>query len=222
MTISARVRHLLALGVLVAALALSAAPPAGAQPIPGAICVATFADLNGNAVREENEPPLAGITVNLSTGGAVIASHVMAEGEPQYCFENLLTGAYTITFVTDPATRSTTANEGTFNLDAGQRLTITDFGAIPASAAPATAQTVSSAETSAVVLETTTDEAALRPPVRLAISAAGALAVMIFMIGLGAIVLGARGLRPRRAARPAPRSPQDIPPPPSRIAPPRA
>ena len=42
--------------------------------------------------------------------------------------ENLLTGAYTITFVDDPAFRSTTANEGTFNLDPGQRLTITDYG----------------------------------------------------------------------------------------------
>jgi len=220
MTISARLRHFLALGVLLAALAPGAAARIGAQPVPGAICVATFADLNGNAIRDEGEPPLAGVTVNLSTGGQVIATHVMAEGEAQYCFENLATGAYTITFQSDPATRSTTANEGTFNLDEGQRLTITDYGAVPASATTAQADLV--AETSAVVLETTTDEAALRQPVRLAISAAGAVAVMVFMLGVGAIVLGVRGLGPRRRARPAPRYPQHYPPPPRQITPPRA
>jgi len=221
MTERARFRYSvarLALGALVTALALSAALPARAQTETGAICVATYADLNGNAIREETETPLAGITVNLSTGGEVIATHVIAEGEAQYCFENLLTGAYTITFVDDPAFRSTTANEGTFNLDPGQRLTITDYGAIPA----ATAQTDLAAETSPVVLETRTDEPALRQPVRLAISAAGAVAVMVFMIGLGAIVLGIRGLGPRRRARPVPRYSQNYPPPPRQITPPRA
>jgi hypothetical protein len=218
MTISARLRHLLALGVLLAALALSAAPRIGAQTVPGAICVATFTDLNGNSIRDEGEPPLAGVTVNLSTGEQVVATHVMAEGEAQYCFENLAAGTYTITFQNDPAMRSTTANEGTFTLDEGQRLTITDYGAIPAT----TAQTDLAAETSAVVLETRTDEPALRQPVRLAISAAGAVAVMVFMIGLGAIVLGIRGLGPRRRARPVPRYSQNYPPPPRQITPPRA
>jgi len=145
MTERARFRYSvarLALGALVTALALSAALPARAQTETGAICVATYADLNGNAIREETETPLAGITVNLSTGGEVIATHVIAEGEAQYCFENLLTGAYTITFVDDPAFRSTTANEGTFNLDPGQRLTITDYGAVPASATTAQADLV--------------------------------------------------------------------------------
>ena len=218
MTISARLRHLLALGVLLAALALSAAPRIGAQTVPGAICVATFTDLNGNSIRDEGEPPLAGVTVNLSTGEQVVATHVMAEGEGQYCFENRAAGTNTITFQNYPAMRSTTANEGTFTLAEGQRLTITDYGAIPA----ATAQTDLAAETSAVVLETRTDEPALRQPVRLAISAAGAVAVMVFMIGLGAIVLGIRGLGPRRRARPVPRYSQNYPPPPRQITPPRA
>ena len=219
MTERARFRYSvarLALGALVTALALSAAFPARAQTETGAICVATYADLNGNAIREETETPLAGITVNLSTGGEVIATHVMAEGEAQYCFENLLTGAYTITFVDDPAFRSTTANEGTFNLDPGQRLTITDYGAIPLTTAED-----QPAQTSATVLETTPDDEELQPTARLIISAIASIGVMIFMIGVGAIVLSMR-MRQRRDPRRARRYPQGYPPPPTRIRPPGA
>lgn len=220
----------LALGALATALVWSAAiGPARAQVQPGAICVSTFADLNGNGAREEGEAPLPGVTVNLSTGGAVIASHVMAEGEDQHCFESLLTGAYTITFLDSPAFRTTTANEGTFNLDPGQRLTITPFGGAPVAADPAAEPGATPAtepmadqlaQTGATVLETGPAKEPLNPSVRLAISAAAALAVMVFMTGVGAIVLGMRGLRPRRGRRRAGRGTRHIPPP-ARIAPPR-
>lgn len=216
MTRRARLRHSLA-RLALGALALNAAPHLGAQTEAGAICVSTYADLNGNAIREETEAPLPGVTVTLSTGGEVIASHVMAEGEDRYCFENLLTGAYTITFVNDPAYRSTTANEGTFNLDAGQRLTITDFGAIPL-----TTLDEQPAETGAVVLETAPDEAPLQPSERLILAATASIAVMIFMLGVGAIVLGVRGLSPRRASQRASHGPPGYPPPPTHIRPPDA
>lgn len=223
-------------GILLARLALvalaltliwgAAAGPARAQVQPGAICVSAFADLNGNGAREEGEGPLAGVAVNLSTGGQVIASHVMAEGEDQHCFENLLTGAYTITFLDSPAFRTTTANEGTFNLDPGQRLTITPFGGAPRAADQAadqsavqTAEQVTDqpAQTGATVLETGSAKEPLDPSVRLAIATVAALAVMVFMTGIGAIVLGMRGLKPRRGPTHGARN---IPPP-AHIAPPR-
>lgn len=207
----------LAPGALALVLALDPALlPARAQVEVGAICVATFADLNGNGQRDEGETPLAGVMVNLATGGRVIATHVMAEGEAQYCFERLLTGAYTVTFAGSPAYQHTTASEGTFNLDPGQRLTITDFGAAPVAAPD------QSAETGAVVLEAAPSSAGepIDPTLRLLISTVAAVSVMVFMIGIGAIVLGARGLRPRRRAQPRPEA-RDYPPPPAHIEPPR-
>lgn len=208
----------LALAALAMILIWSAATgPARAQVQPGAICVSAFADFNGNGARDEGELPLAGVTVNLSTGGQIIASHVLAEGEDQHCFESLLTGAYTITFLDSPAFRTTTANEGTFNLDPGQRLTITPFGGAPVAADQVAAQL---AQTGAIVLETAPAQEQLDPSLRLVISTVAALAVMVFMTGVGAIALSVTSLRPRRDRRRAARDMRHIPPP-SHIAPPR-
>ncbi len=231
MTRSALFGSLLArLAPVALALALfggAAASLARAQVQPGAICVSTFTDLNGNGARDEGETPLAGVTVELWTGGQVIASHIMAEGEDQHCFESLLTGAYTIIFLDSPAFRTTTANQGTFNLDPGQHLTITPFGGAPVAADQAADQGVvqaadqvsgQSAQTGATVLEIGPAKEPLDPSVRLAISTAAALAVMVFMTGIGAIALGVRGLGPRRGRK---RDTHHIPPP-AHIAPPRA
>ncbi len=207
----------LAWWALVAVLAvwIAAVPRAAAQTETGAICVATYADFNGNGIREEAEPPLAGVNVNLSTGGVIIASHVTAEGEDQHCFENLLSGAYTITFTDSPTHRATTANEGTFNLAPGQRLTITDFGAVPIPLVDLPAPEV------VVVEAADAADEPLDPSMRLLISGAAALLVMGFMLGVGAILLGAFGLSPRRARRPA-RGTHGLPPPPAQIEPPGA
>ena len=44
----------------------------------GTICVTTFADANANGQREADEGPLAGVNVNLATGGVIIATHIIA------------------------------------------------------------------------------------------------------------------------------------------------
>lgn len=159
-------------------------PYTSAQAETGAICVAAFADTNGNGLREETETPLAGVNVNLSTEGVIITSYVTVGEEDQHCFENLLPGIYTLTFTDSPTYRTTTANEGTFALAVGQRLTINPFGAVPVSSddlrAVVAAQVVAAEETDEP-LETST---------RLLLSTAASMAVMLFMIGVGAVILG--------------------------------
>jgi hypothetical protein len=180
-----------------------AAGHGAAQTTSGTLCVSTYADANANGVRDDGEGPLAGVNVNLETGGAIIATHVTEPGEEQYCFANLLTGTYTVTFTDAPTYRLTTANTGTFALDAGQRLTIDPLGAVP----------VPLADLRAVVaaqLEADDADKPLDSSTRLLYSTAGAMIVMLFLIGLGAVILGLRDRR--RPGRPIP-PPPDIRPP---------
>ena len=101
----------LVLALAVMALRGTAVPRSAAQAETGVICVATFADRNANGLRDEGEGPLAGVNVNLSTGGAIIATHITEEGETEYCFERLLRGIYTVTFTESPLYRITTPRE---------------------------------------------------------------------------------------------------------------
>ncbi len=193
-------KRLLVLGALWLALlslagAWSPLKRAAAQVQTGTICVATFADANANGLREADEEPLAGVNVNLATGGVIIATHITDEGESEYCFENLLRGVYTVSFTDSPLYRITTAREGTFALDATQRLTLDPFGAFPVGAEGLRAEVVAQAAAS--------EDEPLDTPTRLLLATVGATMVMLFMIGLGAVVLGLRDWRSqrRRAAR---------------------
>jgi hypothetical protein len=185
---------------------------AAAQTQTGAICVATFADTNGNGQRDEGEPSLDGVNVNLSTGGVIIATHITAEGEDQYCFEHLLRGIYTVTFTPSPTYRITTASEGTFALETGQRLTIDRFGAFPVGMEGLRAEVaaqVAAARGSDKPLETST---------RLLLSTVGSMLVMLFMVGVGAVILGLISSG-RRTGKSRPRQRRTVPLP-SEIKPP--
>jgi hypothetical protein len=181
---------------------------AAAQIETGTICVSAFADANANGAREAGEGPLAGVNVNLATGGVIIATHLTAENEPEYCFENLLRGIYTVSFTDSPLYRITTAREGTFALDAGQRLTLDPFGAFPVGAEGLRAEVVAQAAAAG-------EDEPLDTPARLLLATVGATMVMLFMIGLGAVVLGLRDWRSqrRRAARVPPPPPDLLRPP---------
>lgn len=197
--------------VLLAVLLWSPAATAHvtAQSSPaGAICVTTFADANGNGLREVEEMPLAGVVVNLTTGGAIVAFHITGDTQPPYCFERLLPGIYTVTFTDSPLYRTTTANEGTFQLDAGQRLTINDFGAVPTGVSGLRAQVAAA--------NATTDEP-LERSTRLLLATGGSMLVMLFMVGIGAVILGVMSSRSRRQ-----RSAAAVLPVPDDIAPPSA
>lgn len=188
------IRHFTRWLLLIALLWWGAAP-AAAQTDTGAICVSTFADSNGNGLRDESETPLAGVNINLATVGVIVATHITAENEPEHCFETLQPGVYTLTFTDSPTYRTTTANEGTFALAAGQRLTINPFGAVPVPTENLRA------EVAAQVLAANEDEP-LEMSTRLLISTVAAMIVMLFMIGTGAVLLAmiGGGRRKHRAA----------------------
>jgi hypothetical protein len=180
-------------GVVILASGLAQAlSPVSAQLSPGAVCISTYADLNGNGMRDADESVLAGVNVNLATGGVIIATHVSAAGEEQYCFEDLLPGVYTLIFTDSPTYRATTSNEGTYALSEGQRLTISGFGAVPVP--PEDLRD----EVAAKIAASDPDEP-VEPSTRLVVAGIASMAVMLFMIGVGAVILGMMsGRRPRR------------------------
>jgi hypothetical protein len=165
-----------------------------AQTDSGALCIATFADTNGNGMRDTDETPLPGVNVNLATNGMIIATHVT--DEQNYCFENLQPGIYTLTFTDSPTYRTTTSNEGTFALAAGQRLTISEFGAVPVPLNKLRA------EVAAQVAASQSDDEPLDSSLRLLISTVGSMMVMLFMIGVGAVILGTISGRRRKSVPP--------------------
>ncbi len=175
---------------------------AQAQGSTGALCVETFADLNADGVRQPGEAYLPGVNVNLATGGTIIATHVTAQGETGYCFENLLRGAYTVTFIDAVTYRTTTPHEGTFIIETGQRLTVNAFGAVPVPPEQLRAEIAARNPVEETEpLDTTT---------RLLLATGGSALVMMLMIGVGAVLLG---LFSRRR--------KSIPPPPTITPPPR-
>lgn len=179
-----------------------------AQSETGAICVSTFADTNANGLRDPNEAPLPGVNVNLATGGVIIATHIIQPGEDPYCFESLFQGIYTVTFTNSATYRTTTANEGTFALGAGQRLTIDRFGAFPISPENLRAEVaaqVAVAKESGKPLETST---------RLLLSTVGSMMVMLFMVGIGAVILGLLSGRRKPKSGGLPPFPLSVAPPP--------
>jgi len=181
------------MGLVVGTLALLARPTA-AQTETGVICVTAFADLNANGLRDPDESILAGVNVNLATGGAIIATHITEPDEDLYCFENLLRGVYTVTFTDSLLYRATTASAGTFALDGGQRLTIDPFGAYPVGLEGLRA------EVAAQAAARTTDKP-LDTQLRLLLAMVGSLLAMLFMVGVGAVLLGLSSWRRARRAR---------------------
>lgn len=187
-------KHLLTRLTVIGILFSTGLFAASAQTDTGALCISTFADMNGNGIRETTETPLSGVNVNLATNGMIIATHITDVDEQSYCFENLQPGIYTLTFTDSPTYRTTTSNEGTFALADGQRLTISDFGAVPVPLNRLRA------EVAAQVAASQSEDEPLDSSLRLLISTVGAMMIMLFMIGVGAVILGTISGR-RRSVR---------------------
>ena len=195
-----------AVWVVMIALGGAASPRVAAQEPTGVICVTAYADTNANGQRDPDEAVLAGVNVNLSTGGVIIATHITEPGETLYCFENLLRGVYTVTFTDSLLYRTTTASEGTFALDGGQRLTIDPFGAYPVGLDGLRAEV-------AAQVATKTADKPLDGRLRLLLATVGSLLAMLFMIGVGAVLLGLSAARRGRASSPSVPLPTLIKPP---------
>jgi hypothetical protein len=165
----------------------------------GKICVATYADTNASGQRDGGETLLPGINVDLSTGGVIVATHIIAEGEASYCFMDQSPGIYTVAFADSPIYRATTASTITFRLEGGQTLFIDpSFGAVPVPLADLRAEVEAR-------YASKSDDEPLDTSTRLLLATIGSLVVMIFMIGIGAVVLGLGSWRRKR-----PRSPHEL------------
>lgn len=163
--------------------------PARAQEATGSICISTYADTNMNGIHEETEALLPGVNVNLSAASVIVATHVFTATEMQYCFQNLQPGVYTVSFTNSPTYQGTTASEGTVQVTGSDPL-IVSFGAVPiasADLAPRVAADTDEAEGD--------DDQTLDPSVRLLLSTGASMIMMVFMVGIGAIILGLMGSR---------------------------
>jgi murein DD-endopeptidase MepM/ murein hydrolase activator NlpD len=100
-----------------------------AKPGVGTLCILLFDDLNGDSLREEEEPSIAGGAISISSRSGSISETVDTQSgsEPQ-CFENLGEGEYTVTVGVPSGYNPTTVTNATLNLRAGDT-TYMDFGA---------------------------------------------------------------------------------------------
>lgn len=179
------------LGVALALWGGVLASVAHTQGDPGAICVSTFEDANANGARDAGESPLAGMNVNLATGGAIIATHITTGDAAPYCFEDLMRGEYTIVFTDAPTHQITTPRQGTFALDYGQRLTIDPVGAVPVALADVRAQLVAESRAGSSASDP------LDTGTRLLLATVGSVMVMLGMISLGGILWLLLNRKPR-------------------------
>lgn len=149
-----------------------------AAPTGTGICIRSFEDRNGNAVLDTDEPPLPGISVNLATADdVIIATHITGNQTDPYCFQNLNPGTYTVIFADSANHTATTQNRGTLDLSAGQQPRVS-FGAQPQEPLPL----LDAAPTSDSGTQISTSS-------RILLGLLGAVIVMVFMIGLGAVII---------------------------------
>ncbi|HOA22660.1 MAG TPA: LysM peptidoglycan-binding domain-containing protein [Aggregatilineales bacterium] len=84
------------------------AEPATEQPTAtgealgtGTLCVLSYEDVNGNAVRDPQEPNLAGVTFVLSDGAETVSRYTTDGISEPHCFAELLPGAYEVSWTGD-------------------------------------------------------------------------------------------------------------------------
>jgi hypothetical protein len=147
-------------------------------PLPGAgmICVLLYNDRNGDAIRQEDEPSIAGGAISVSDrSGTFSESTETVAGSEAYCFEDLSEGEYTITVAIPDNYNPTTATSYVLVLKAGDE-TYLSFGA----------QTNSQSQDQAP-----TPEGRSRSPLL------GILGGLALLAGLGLAVFGTRLLKGR-------------------------
>ncbi|MCQ3933193.1 MAG: hypothetical protein DPW16_22315 [Chloroflexi bacterium] len=167
---------------------IGAIVPPNATPVqsgPGNdVCIVVYQDGGQVGVREEGENLVSGVDVNLLASDVVIQTLVTTAESPQ-CFSGLPAGEFRIVVPPSPNHLLTTRNDaGVSFLDTGNRITA-NFGAqmIDPLADGLTRSSVEEAE----------GELTLDQDTRLLFSIAGAAVAMLFMVGVGAIVMSLMG-----------------------------
>ncbi len=77
-------------------------PMPTATPVRGGLCMSAFEDTNGNAVRDGNEPGLAGVTFVVLSSGAQVARYATDGSTKPYCLTTLPPGAYSVQVTLPP------------------------------------------------------------------------------------------------------------------------
>ncbi len=110
-------------------------PPEGGgaeQPVEsgvGSICVMSYADTNGNGIREADEGRLAGVTFMVNNGTEMVGTYTTDGVSEPYCFSNLPVGTYIISWTGENLT-ATNDQTWSVELTAGSILT-REFGIKP-------------------------------------------------------------------------------------------
>ena len=145
------------------------------QQAGGSVCVLAYEDTNRNGTRDPGEALLADVSVDLMVNEKVVIANYVTDGKETHCFDNLPPQPYTVSF-SSPLAQPTTLTSFTFDLGAGERAQ-REFGAVRAAATDA------APPGSTVNVRATT-------PVRIGLSALGAVAVMVFIAAVGMIIYG--------------------------------
>lgn len=113
---------------LAVTVAATSAPEATGTPAgTTAICVNAFLDANGNGLRDAGEGYVAGVTLTVAQGTAVIGQAVSTGQAEPLCFGNLAAGTYQVGQTLPPALETTTQPNATIDVAAGQTIAL-EFG----------------------------------------------------------------------------------------------
>ncbi|UCD98489.1 MAG: LysM peptidoglycan-binding domain-containing protein [Chloroflexota bacterium] len=110
-------------------------PTPTAQPGSGTLCVILYNDINGDSIRQEEEPSIPDGAISVSDqSGEVSLTETTPSGMEPFCFEELMQGEYKISIAVPDGYNPTTVLNYTLMLDPGTE-TYLDFGAQVSSAA---------------------------------------------------------------------------------------
>lgn len=150
-----------------------------AQVTPnGSVCVTAYNDVNRSQSRDPGEPLLNNIVVDLTFGENILIANHITNGSEPYCFPNLALQKYAVQFK-DEDYEATTPGGIEVTLSTDNPKVDVLFGAV-AKIAPTPD---SSAQKPTLNIKLTT-------PLRLGLSALGAMLVMGFFLGLGLLIYG--------------------------------
>jgi LysM repeat protein len=151
-------------------------PTPSPKPGQGSLCILLFEDLNGDSIREEDEPSLPNGAISFGNQAATVSQAVdSGAGSEHQCFDNLPEGNYTISVAVPEGYNPTTETEYEVALKAGDK-TYVNFGA----------QANSQTEAASAVIPDTSDQ---RSPVL------GIIGGLFLLAGVGLAIYAARVLR---------------------------
>jgi hypothetical protein len=122
-------------------------------PLPGAgtLCVILFNDVNGDSLRQEEEPSIPDGAISVSDrSGEVSFTETTISGFEAFCFEELTQGEYNVSVAVPDGYNATTVLNYTLIVDPGTE-TYLDFGAQPSSAFADEASSPTSNNTSLLI-----------------------------------------------------------------------